>query len=99
MEKVDKTRDLNFAILILDIAAVFFLGLLALSWIYHIESIFLGAVLNLTTLPSVLIVPACFLYGLFILFTGKGKMKMSLSILFCSLAGIAAMVFMQLNFP
>lgn len=98
MKKTHSYADLHQGVLIADILAVLVLSLLALTRVFQIKSVFLGVVFNLAILPSIFFVGLSLLYSLFLLVFHKNT-KSARYILFCSLFGIAIILFMQMNFP
>lgn len=94
MEENNKNRKFKFSncVLLCNLCAVSFLGLLELWWYYPIDSIFLRIIGELFTLPSFFVIVGSFIYAIYVWITKKAKLKISLLIIFFSLGGMVLIV-------
>lgn len=94
----NKIETVSIWLLLANVFAVSILGLLCLSWVYSIDSVLLGALLNLFTLPSIALVIINLFSSFYFIFITK-EYKISVLILFLSLVGVGVMLYMQANWP
>lgn len=94
----NKLATVSIWFLLVNVLAVVVLGMLCLSWIYKIDSVLLGALLNLFTLPSIAFIFINFFSPFYFMFKKK-EYKIPIFILILSLVGIGLMLYMQANYP